>query len=55
METAMKLGFNWPLGPLAITELIGPSRAVETLDRLRAEHGEAYAAAPRLRAEAEAA
>jgi len=55
METAMKLGFNWPLGPLAITELIGPRRAVETLDRLRAEHGEAYAAAPRLRAEAEAA
>jgi len=55
METAMKLGFNWPRGPLAITELIGPARAVETLDRLRAEHGEAYAAAPRLRAEAEAA
>jgi 3-hydroxybutyryl-CoA dehydrogenase len=55
METAMKLGFNWPIGPLAITELIGPRRAVETLDRLRAEHGEAYAAAPRLRAEAEAA
>jgi 3-hydroxybutyryl-CoA dehydrogenase len=55
METAMKLGFNWPLGPLAITELIGPRRAVEKLDRLRAEHGEAYAAAPRLRAEAEAA
>ena len=55
METAMKLGFNWPLGPLAITELIGPARAAETLDRLRAEHGEAYADAPRLRAEAEAA
>jgi len=54
METAMQLGFNWPLGPLAITELIGPTRAVELLDRLRAEHGEAYAAAPRLRAEAEA-
>jgi 3-hydroxybutyryl-CoA dehydrogenase len=52
METAMKLGFNWPLGPLAITELIGPARAVETLDRLRAEHGEAYAPAPRLREEA---
>ncbi|HET8954340.1 MAG TPA: 3-hydroxyacyl-CoA dehydrogenase NAD-binding domain-containing protein [Solirubrobacterales bacterium] len=55
METAMKLGFNWPLGPLAITELIGPRCAVETLDRLRAEHGEAYVAAPRLRTEAEAA
>ncbi|HEX6782948.1 MAG TPA: 3-hydroxyacyl-CoA dehydrogenase NAD-binding domain-containing protein [Solirubrobacterales bacterium] len=55
METAMRLGFNWPLGPLAIGELIGPRRAVETLDRLRAERGEAYAAAPRLRAEAEGA
>jgi len=54
METAMKLGFNWPLGPIAITELIGPRRAVETLDRLRAERGEAYAAAPLLRCEAEA-
>jgi 3-hydroxybutyryl-CoA dehydrogenase len=53
METAMKLGFNWPLGPLAITELIGPDRAVRLLDELRAEHGEAYAVAPRLRAEAE--
>jgi len=55
METAMRLGFNWPLGPLAITDLIGPRRAVELLDRLAAEHGEAYRAAPRLRAEAEAA
>ena len=51
----MRLGFNWPLGPLAITELIGPGRAVETLDRLQVEKGEAYAVAPRLRAEAEAA
>ncbi len=53
METAMKLGFNWPLGPLAITELIGPARAVELLDRAAGEAGEAYAVAPRLRAEAE--
>jgi 3-hydroxybutyryl-CoA dehydrogenase len=54
MDTAMKLGFNWPLGPIAIAELVGPSDAVELLDRLRAEKGEAYAVAPRLRAEAEA-
>jgi 3-hydroxybutyryl-CoA dehydrogenase len=53
METAMKLGFNWPLGPLAITELISPQRAVEILAELEAEHGEAYAPAPLLRAEAE--
>jgi 3-hydroxybutyryl-CoA dehydrogenase len=53
METAMKLGFNWPLGPLGFAELIGPDRAVELLDRLAAERGEAYRAAPRLRAQAE--
>ncbi|HEU5106314.1 MAG TPA: 3-hydroxyacyl-CoA dehydrogenase NAD-binding domain-containing protein [Solirubrobacterales bacterium] len=52
METAMKLGFNWPLGPLGFAELIGPARAVELLDRLAAEHGEAYRAAPKLRAQA---
>ncbi len=54
METAMQLGFNWPLGPLAITDLLDPARAVELLDRLRDERGEAYAAAPGLRAAAEA-
>jgi 3-hydroxybutyryl-CoA dehydrogenase len=54
MDTAMKLGFNWPVGPLEFTELIGPRRAVELLERLHAEKGEAYAVAPRLRAEAEA-
>ena len=53
METAMRLGFNWPRGPLGLTELIGPRRAVELLDRLAAEHGEAYRAAPLLRAQAE--
>jgi 3-hydroxybutyryl-CoA dehydrogenase len=52
METAMRLGFNWPLGPVAITELIGPARAVELLEQLQAEKGEAYRAAPLLRSEA---
>lgn len=52
METAMRLGFNWPRGPLGFTELIGPRRAVEALDRLAAEHGEAYRAAPLLREQA---
>ncbi len=28
MDTAMRLGFNWPLGPLELTELIGAERAV---------------------------
>lgn len=53
MNTAMKLGFNWPLGPLGIAELIGWQRALELLERLQAEKGDAYAPAPRLRAEAE--
>jgi 3-hydroxybutyryl-CoA dehydrogenase len=53
METAMRLGFNWPLGPLGFAELIGRRRAVELLERLEGEKGSAYTPAPRLRAEAE--
>jgi 3-hydroxybutyryl-CoA dehydrogenase len=49
MDTAMRLGFNWPLGPIAFTELIGAPRAVELLENLRAEHGEAYRPADALR------
>ncbi len=52
MDTAMRLGFNWPRGPLELTEAIGAASAVELLAQLRAEHGEAYAAAPRLLAAA---
>jgi 3-hydroxybutyryl-CoA dehydrogenase len=49
MDTAMKLGFNWPLGPLGFAELIGPDHAADLLARLRAENGEAYEPAPLLR------
>ena len=49
METAMKLGFNWPLGPLGFAELIGPDRAADLLEGLETEKGQAYAPAPRLR------
>jgi 3-hydroxybutyryl-CoA dehydrogenase len=52
METAMRLGFNWPLGPLGIAELLGWSRALELLERLETEDGAAYRPAPRLREEA---
>jgi 3-hydroxybutyryl-CoA dehydrogenase len=48
MDTAMRLGFNWPRGPLELTELIGRDRAAAVLEELRAEHGEAYAPAPTL-------
>ena len=46
----MKLGFNWPLGPLGFAELIGPDRAGDLLEALQAEKGDAYAPAPELRA-----
>jgi 3-hydroxybutyryl-CoA dehydrogenase len=52
MDTAMRLGFNWPRGPLELTEMIGAGRAVALLEGLRAEHGEAYRPAPRLLAAA---
>ena len=52
MDTAMRLGFNWPKGPLELTGLIGPGRAVTLLTDLQELHGEAYRPAPRLVAEA---
>jgi 3-hydroxybutyryl-CoA dehydrogenase len=48
METAMRLGLNWPLGPLAITRMIGAPGAVALLERLQEEKGAAYAPAPLL-------
>jgi len=54
MDTALRLGLNWPLGPLGFAAEIGPERAVAVLEGLRAEKGEAYRPAPRLRAEAAA-
>jgi 3-hydroxybutyryl-CoA dehydrogenase len=53
MDTAMKLGFNWPVGPLDFAALIGPRRAVELLERLEETNGAAYAQAPLLRRAAE--
>jgi 3-hydroxybutyryl-CoA dehydrogenase len=49
METAMRLGFNWPLGPLGITHLIGRERALALLEDLEREKGAAYSPAPLLR------
>ena len=50
MDTAMRLGFNWPRGPLELTELIGAANAAALLEDLRRERGEAYRPAPRLAA-----
>jgi len=49
IDTAMALGFNWPLGPLAWGERLGWARALGTLEELRESRGEAYRAAPLLR------
>ncbi len=50
MDTAMRLGFNWPRGPLELTELIGPGTAARLLEELHEQHGDAYRPAPPLRA-----
>ena len=49
IDRAMKLGANYPKGPFEWLEEIGAHSIVETLDSLRAAHGEAYLAAPALR------
>ena len=49
MDTAMRLGFNWPRGPVEIGQELGAARAVEILAGLEAEKGAAYAPAPLLR------
>jgi len=51
MNTAMRLGFNWPLGPLEFGGLIGARRALDLLEELREREGEAYRPAPRLAAD----
>ena len=48
MDTAMRLGFNWPRGPLELTDLIGAERAASLLRELRERRGEAYRPAPSL-------
>jgi 3-hydroxybutyryl-CoA dehydrogenase len=53
MDTAMRLGFNWPLGPFGLAEMIGSRRAFELLRALEREKGAAYAQAPLLRRSAE--
>ena len=52
MNTAMQLGFNWPLGPVEFAELIGLERAADLLERLQEANGDAYRPAPGLLAAA---
>lgn len=49
IDQAMKLGANYPKGPFEWLEEIGADNILETLDSLRARHGEEYIATPSLR------
>jgi 3-hydroxybutyryl-CoA dehydrogenase len=49
INTAMRLGYNWPLGPLEWGERLGWSRALGVLEELRELRGEAYRPAGTLR------
>src|SRR5262249_12553967 len=54
IDTAMRLGYNWPIGPLAWGDGLGWSRALGLLEELRERSGEAYRPAPVLRGAAAA-
>lgn len=50
VDTAMQLGVNYPLGPIAWAEQLGFGKVVAVLDHLRSEYGEErYRVAPQLR------
>jgi 3-hydroxybutyryl-CoA dehydrogenase len=49
INTAMRLGYNWPIGPLEWGERLGWNRALGVLEELRELRGEAYRPAPALR------
>jgi 3-hydroxybutyryl-CoA dehydrogenase len=50
VDTAMRLGFNWPLRPFEWAAAIGPSRVIGGLEALRSElGGNRYRVAPLLR------
>jgi 3-hydroxybutyryl-CoA dehydrogenase len=49
INIAMRLGYNWPIGPLEWGERLGWSRALGVLEELRQRLGEAYRPAPLIR------
>jgi 3-hydroxybutyryl-CoA dehydrogenase len=49
INTAMRLGYNWPIGSLEWGERLGWSRVLGVLQELRELRGEAYRPAPSLR------
>lgn len=49
IDTGMRLGYNHPVGPLALADRIGLDTLLLILDDLRVAHGEAFRAPPLLR------
>jgi 3-hydroxybutyryl-CoA dehydrogenase len=49
VDTAMKLGYNHPMGPLELADRVGLDTLLMVLDDLHEEYGEAFAAPPLLR------
>jgi 3-hydroxybutyryl-CoA dehydrogenase len=49
VDTAMKLGYNHPMGPLELADRVGLDTVLYVLDDLHEVYGEAFAAPPLLR------
>jgi 3-hydroxybutyryl-CoA dehydrogenase len=49
VDTAMKLGYNHPMGPLELADRVGLDTVLFVLDDLREAYGDAFAAPPVLR------
>jgi 3-hydroxybutyryl-CoA dehydrogenase len=49
LDTAMKLGYNHPMGPLELADRVGLDTLLLILDDLREVYGDAFAAPPLLR------
>lgn len=49
LDTAMKLGYNHPMGPLELADRVGLDTLLLILDDLQVEYGEAFAAPDLLR------
>ncbi len=49
VDTAMRLGYNHPVGPLALADRVGLDTLLEILDDLREAYGDAFRAPPTLR------
>jgi 3-hydroxybutyryl-CoA dehydrogenase len=49
VDTAMRLGYNHPVGPLTLADRVGLDTLLAILDDLRAAYGDAFLAPPTLR------